>query len=81
MNAKRYVSLRYKGIDTLETHFNPGDHQPLDLADAAADFNLAQAGITVTRWSRNRRRVLEADDNKPDYILSRQLRTGLYLLS
>lgn len=64
LNTAGAVQLRLDGIDALETHYTPPKggmvtHQPLDLADAAADELLTILGFEeVVRDAR--RRVTEA---------------------
>ena len=44
------ISVRFEGIDALETHFN-GTHQDLELAEKARDFMLAKMGFKeVVFW-------------------------------
>lgn len=72
------TSLRFEAIDTLETHFRPGNkgkeiRQPNPHADGATDFTLKAAAIKNVVWGhRNgeRTQVISADDEVPGYILS-----------
>ena len=59
----------------MESHFvAPGGvvHQPLNFANAAMDFVLAQSGITGVVWNNNHTRIDQANDGTPGYILTRQ---------
>lgn len=69
-NARRHVSLRLEGIDTLETHFS-GLKQPPPLADDATDFLLDMVGITNVVWSHERRNIASADDGVRGHIMAR----------
>ncbi len=75
-NARQHVQLRLEAIDTLETHFSPGSgggslHQPLDLAHGAMETLFDYLGIKDVQWDSNKLTVIDADDNKPGYIISR----------
>jgi hypothetical protein len=75
INSNKDVQLRLEGIDSLETHFFAisGElHQPLVFAQAAADFLLDSLNITGVVWDTDHRRILQANDGTPGYILTRQ---------
>lgn len=75
INSKKHVQLRLEAIDTLETHFPaPGGEvsQPLHLANAATDFFLHELNITGVQWNADHRRIIEANDGTPGFILSRE---------
>ena len=74
------TNLRFEAIDTLETHFSPGNgpriHQPQPPADDATDFTLKAAGVKNVVWGMKngeRTRVSAADDGDKTegYILVR----------
>ncbi|MDQ0510778.1 hypothetical protein [Ancylobacter amanitiformis] len=76
LNARGHAQLRIEAIDTLETHYSPPSsgsalHQPLDLAEAAADALLSFAGIRNVVWNANRTLVASASDGTRGYILAR----------
>lgn len=58
------ISLRYEGIDALETHF-VGLHQDLGFANAARDRNLANLGFTHVRFFATAPNVIESVDKNP----------------
>jgi hypothetical protein len=54
-NARNHVQLRIEAIDTLETHYTPPSgggtlHQPLELAQTAADKLMEFVGIENVEW-------------------------------
>ena len=74
------TSIRFEGIDALETHFDvEGEefHQKLDLAVAARDALLAEAGFGLIRFFAQRPFKVESVENHPveGYILSNGLDT------
>lgn len=68
VNGRAHASLRFEGIDALETHYG-GSHQPLQLAEAARDRLLELAGIRNIVWGG--RNVAASDDGTRGYILTR----------
>lgn len=70
LNGARHASLRFEGIDALETHFNEW-HQPLEYARAARDFLLAECGITNVVWNASQRLVVTAKEGTKGYVLTR----------
>lgn len=78
LNARGHAQLRIEGIDTLETHFNPGSgggqlRQPEAFAEAATDRLLAYLGIGNVVWNDRRSAVVSASDGARGYILSRSV--------
>lgn len=74
------TSIRFEGIDALETHFDVEGqefHQKLDLALAARDALLAEAGFGEIRFFAQRPFKVESVQNHPvqGYILSNGLDT------
>ena len=74
------TSIRFEGIDALETHFDVEGqefHQKLDLALAARDALLAEAGFGQIRFFAQRPFKVESVQNHPvrGYILSNGLDT------
>ena len=74
------TSIRFEAIDALETHFDvEGEefHQKLDLAVAARDALLAEAGFGLIRFFAQRPFKVESVQNHPvrGYILSNGLDT------
>lgn len=74
------TSIRFEGIDALETHFDVEGqefHQKLDLALAARDALLAEAGFGEVRFFAQRPFKVESVQNHPvqGYILSNGLDT------
>ena len=74
------TSIRFEGIDALETHFDVEGqefHQKLDLALAARDALLAEAGFGDIRFFEQRPFKVESVQNHPvrGYILSNGLDT------
>ena len=74
------TSIRFEGIDALETHFDVEGqefHQKLDLALAARDALLAKAGFGQIRFFTQRPFKVESVQNHPirGYILSNGLDT------
>lgn len=74
------TSIRFEGIDALETHFDVEGqefHQKLDLALAARDALLAEAGFGEIRYFAQRPFKVESVQNHPvrGYILSNGLDT------
>lgn len=74
------TSIRFEGIDALETHFDvegQAFHQKLDLALAARDALLAEAGFGEIRFFAQRPFKVESVQNHPvrGYILSNGLDT------
>ncbi|GAA4617368.1 nuclease [Actinoallomurus liliacearum] len=74
LSAVGSVQLRLDAIDALETHYTPRSgttqHQPLDLAHAAADRLLALLGFTDIQ--RDGETITSATpDQTPGYILTR----------
>lgn len=74
------TSIRFEGIDALETHFDVEGqefHQKLDLALAARDALLAEAGFGEIRFFEQRPFKVESVQNHPvrGYILSNGLDT------
>lgn len=74
------TSIRFEGIDALETHFDvegQAFHQKLDLALAARDALLAEAGFGEVRFFEQRPFKVESVQNHParGYILSNGLDT------
>ena len=62
-NGRKMTSIRFEGIDTLETHFQ-GMHQELGFAREARDFMLAKLGFTgVQFWPDQPNRVSAVDNN------------------
>lgn len=70
VNFRGHVSIRFEGIDALETHYG-ALKQPPPFADQATDFVLSALGISDVQWSHERRSIVSADDGKPGYILAR----------
>ena len=74
------TSIRFEGIDALETHFDVEGqefHQKLDLALLARDALLAEAGFGEVRFFAQRPFKVESVQNHPvrGYILSNGLDT------
>ncbi len=74
------TTIRFEGIDALETHFGIGDqefHQAFDLAIAARDTMLAQCGFGDIDYFDNLPFKVESVENHPieGYILSNGLDT------
>lgn len=74
------TSIRFEGIDALETHFDvegQAFHQKLDLALAARDALLAEAGFGEIHFFAQRPFKVESVQNHPvrGYILSNGLDT------
>lgn len=74
------TSIRFEGIDALETHFEVEGqefHQKLDLALAARDALLAEAGFGEVRFFAQRPFKVESVQHHPvrGYILSNGLDT------
>ncbi|MCP4583275.1 MAG: nuclease [candidate division Zixibacteria bacterium] len=70
LNKRNCAQLRFEAVDALETHYQ-SSHQPKELADAATDYVLKEAGITNVQWGATHGRVVSANDGVPGYILSR----------
>lgn len=75
-NKKGHVQLRLEAIDTLETHYSVGNglpqaHQPKQLAQAGLVALLANLGFANVVWGPSGKRVTDANDGTPGYILSR----------
>jgi hypothetical protein len=70
INAREHASLRFEGVDAIETHFQ-GQHGPLDLARAARDFVLKSVGIRNVVWDAREETAASADDGTEGYIISR----------
>jgi endonuclease YncB( thermonuclease family) len=70
-NGHNTTSIRFEGIDALETHFKDM-HQELRLARAARDLTLQQLGFTgVQFWDDQPNRVRAVDNNpQPGYVLA-----------
>jgi len=78
INARGHAQLRIEGIDTLETHFNPGGggtelRQPTEFAIAATDLLLDYLDIRNVVWNARHAQVVSADDSKRGFILSRSV--------
>lgn len=74
------TSIRFEGIDALETHFDVEGqefHQKLDLALGARDALLAEAGFGLIRYFALRPFKVESVENHPveGYILANGLDT------
>ena len=69
-NAKGHAQLRIEAIDTLETHFMD-EHQPRELADAAAQQLFQLLGIKNAVWNADRSKVLSAEDGTKGCIIAR----------
>ena len=79
-NLDGITSIRFEGIDALETHFDvEGEefHQKLDLALLARDALLAQMGFGTVRYFARSPFKVESVENHPvaGYILSNGLDT------
>lgn len=79
-NRDGITSIRFEGIDALETHFDVGGdeyHQNLPLALAARDALLAQAGFGEVKFFESHPFKVEAVQHHPvrGYILSNGLDT------
>ncbi len=70
LNAKGHAQLRIEAIDTLETHFMD-EHQPRELADAAADQLFQLLGIKNAIWNAERSKVVSAEDGTKGCIIAR----------
>ena len=70
INDKQHVSLRFDGVDTLETHYS-GEHQPELLGNQATDFVLNSLGINNVVWNTNHSKISSSDDGITGYILTR----------
>jgi len=70
LKALGHAQLRLEAIDTLETHYE-GHHQPLELAQAALGFLLAELGIKHVKFNETGIRVISAEDGTCGYILAR----------
>lgn len=70
LNAKGHAQLRIEAIDTLETHFM-GEHQPRELADAAANQLFKLLGIKNAIWNADRSKVVSAEDGTKGCIIAR----------
>lgn len=75
LNARGHAQLRLEAIDTLETHFK-AFHQPMEFAKKATDHLMAQLGITGVEWNATGTKVVAADDDKPGYILAREVESN-----
>lgn len=78
INARGHAQLRIEGIDTLETHFNPGSggaqvRQPVEFAHAATDLLLTYLGISNVVWNARHEQIVSAVDGTRGYILSRSV--------
>lgn len=76
VNAQGHVQLRIEAIDALETHFTPPSgggslHQPSKLSHAAADKLMDFLGITGVEWDDKHLTVVNANDGKRGYIMTR----------
>lgn len=71
INGRGHAQLRLEGIDTLETHFGLGLHQPLPHALSAVEQLLADLDIRNVDWSEDRSVVTSADDGVHGFILAR----------
>jgi hypothetical protein len=70
VNARGHAQLRIEAIDTLETHYE-GHHQPLELAQAALKFLLAELAIQQVQFDAAGIKVIAAQDGTRGYILAR----------
>ena len=70
VNGRGHVSIRFEGIDALETHFERR-HQPLALANAARNAVLAKLGIKNVVWDENAGNVVSAQDGTRGHIITR----------
>lgn len=61
--------LRIEAIDALETHYE-GYHQPRPFALAALERLLKLIGIASIEYSLGVTKIVQADDQKPGFILS-----------
>lgn len=78
INARGHAQLRIEGIDTLETHFNPGSGgaqvmQPVEFGRRATDLLLEFLGITDVVWNARHEQVVTARDATRGFILSRSV--------
>src|SRR5262245_9210126 len=64
INTRGNISVRYEGIDALETHFK-GAHQQLHLANGARDENLRLLGVTNVRFFSDIPNKVESVDKDP----------------
>ena len=67
--AKAKKQLRLEVIDALETHYQ-GFRQPHAFAIAALETLLSILGITGIKYNIAVTRIIEANDEKPGYIVS-----------
>ncbi|WP_417910502.1 nuclease [Candidatus Electronema sp. PJ] len=70
LNARGHAQLRIEAIDTLETHFMD-EHQPRELADAAADQLFQLLGIKDAVWNADRSKVMSAQEGTRGCIATR----------
>lgn len=59
LNKNDHASIRFEGIDALETHYG-GSHQPESLGNAATDSMLKAAGFSSVTWGATHYRVTGA---------------------
>jgi endonuclease YncB( thermonuclease family) len=71
LSRQHRISLRFEGVDALETHF-AGSHQELGLATGARDFTLAALGFTDVVFRQDRPNQVESAsaDELPGWILT-----------
>jgi len=71
VNLQGHTQLRIEAIDTLETHYGSGLHQPMGLARGAAERLLDYVGIGGVVWNPATNVVTAAADGTRGYILAR----------
>lgn len=70
LNMRGHASVRFEGIDALETHFE-NTRQPLELARRARQAMLEYLGFRNIVWDSAQNNVISADDAVPGYLLAR----------